>query len=643
MEAHMTDDHDDLDPHRLDLRSADLVAPRIKALASLFPEAIRDGKIDVDVIAQALGDVSDDGPERFGLTWPGKAEAIRVAQRPSEGTLVPMKDQSVNWDDTQNLVIEGENLEVLKLLQRSYHGKVKLIYIDPPYNTGKDFVYPDNFRDPLGEYLRLSGQVGEDGGRLRANTETSGRFHSSWLSMMWPRLHLARSLLAADGVIAVSISDVEAPNLRAILSEVFGEENFVCQFVWNNDGNVDNQSAIKSVHEYIVCYARDLQSLPRPTVIDPNIEESSKLYNDQIENSITKNGPKNPPSVVSLPAGFPCTFESGTLPPTVEEWPHRLDPVVVANGQLATAARLKSGWSSRKLLDLFIANGFEPIVDKEGQQTRFCLTESGAVYQYKIRGDSQGHVLSVLRNMGTTKKTSNELARAGIVFSYPKPVFLVQYLVAAFTPGDAPSMVLDFFAGSGTTGEAVRRQNGKDGAGRRYLLVQFPEPAGSEDEVTQTVADITRARLALPSHHGGADATGFRSFRLAASSRLAAEEAGDGRQVVLAPYLAIDPARDDEALLTEVLLARGFDLVTPTEWRELGGLNVALVADGALVACFARHLTVEQFEALVALDPAQLVVLEAAFGGNDEVKVNSLQHLKTVNAHRDTPIELLVL
>jgi len=263
------DDALDADPRRLDLRSADVIGPRAEALRRLFPEAVRDGKLDFEALHQALGDAVDDGPERFGLSWPGKADAIRVAQRPSDGTLVPMPAESVAWDTTQNVIIEGENLEVLKLLQRSYHGRVKLIYIDPPYNTGKDFVYPDNFADPVGDYLRASGQAGEDGNRLRANPETSGRYHSSWLSMMWPRLHLARSLLADDGVLAVSIDDVEAPRLRMLLDEVFGEENFVATVVWQKVYAPKNTAKHLSVdHDYVLLYARNAadwepKALPR--------------------------------------------------------------------------------------------------------------------------------------------------------------------------------------------------------------------------------------------------------------------------------------------------------------------------------------------------------------------------------------------
>ena len=213
----------------------------------------------------------------------------QLALTPSTGTLRPCPEESVDWDTTQNLMIEGDNLDVLKLLQKSYAGKVKCIYIDPPYNTGKDFIYPDNYRDNIQNYLELTGQTDGENQKLSSNTEASGRFHTDWLNMMYPRLKLARNLLASDGVLLVSISDVEVASLRSMLNEIFSEENFLCQFIWNNEGNVDQQSKIKGVHEYIVAYARRVEEVVRPSVIDPNIEETSKLFNDEIENSITKN------------------------------------------------------------------------------------------------------------------------------------------------------------------------------------------------------------------------------------------------------------------------------------------------------------------------------------------------------------------
>ncbi len=244
-------------PERLDLKSAIPTDDRLEALRATFPEVFRDGKIDVDALRRSLGDWVDPGPERFGLTWPGKAECMRVIQDPSIGTLMPMPEQSVDWDMTQNVIIEGENLEVLKLLQKAYYGKVKLIYIDPPYNTGNEFIYPDNFKEGLADYLRYSGQVDEEGLKLSANAETDGRYHSKWLSMMYPRLFLARNLLTADGVIFVSIDDHEHHHLIEIMNEVFGEENFVANIVWKHTQQSKNDERYFSrQHNSVIAYRR---------------------------------------------------------------------------------------------------------------------------------------------------------------------------------------------------------------------------------------------------------------------------------------------------------------------------------------------------------------------------------------------------
>ena len=256
MTENLTVTTDDLE--RFDLRSASPTDEQISALAQLFPEALCEGRIDFDALRRSIGEWVDPGPERFGLTWPGKAECMRVIQEPSIGTLVPMPDESVDWDTTQNVIIEGENLEVLKLLQKAYHGKVKMIYIDPPYNTGKEFIYPDNFKEGLTDYLKYSGQVDDEGFKLSANAETDGRYHSKWLSMLYPRLFLARNLLREDGVMFVSIDDHELPRLLSLMDEVFGPENFVATIVWKNATD-NNPTRIAVEHEYIVCYARSTE------------------------------------------------------------------------------------------------------------------------------------------------------------------------------------------------------------------------------------------------------------------------------------------------------------------------------------------------------------------------------------------------
>jgi adenine-specific DNA-methyltransferase len=626
MEADMTDD---LEPHRLDLRSADIVAPRVEALASLFPEAVSDGKVDLDALARLLGDVTDGGPERFGLTWPGKAEAIRLAQRASEGTLVPSRDQSVDWDNTENIIIEGDNLEVLKLLQRSYHGKAKLIYIDPPFNTGRDFVYPDNFRDPLGEYLRFSGQVGSDGGRVRANAETSGRYHSSWLSMMWPRLHLARSLLADEGVLVVSIDDTELPRLRSVLDEIFGEENFIATIIWQKVYSPKNTAKHFSVdHDYLVVYARSAE-LWEPQALARTAEMEARYRNPDGD-------PRGPWKPADLSARN--YYSQGTY------------PIVTPSGRTIDGPPPGTYWR-------FSQTRFHEL-DADGR-IWWGLDGSNvpAIKRFlsEVKAGRTPQTLWPYGDVGHTQDAKKQLlkmvsfASSDSVFDTPKPVGLMRRLLELTTTPDTPDLVIDFFAGSGTMGEAVLRLNDEDGGRRRFILVQLDEPL--DDRLHPTITDVTRARVKaadeeLASARGprGPHGGGFRAYRLTTSARRATEPHTDeDGQISFDPAPALDPTRDDASLLTEVLLSRGFDLVTPTEWRDVGGVDVALVADGALVACFARSLTVEQFEALVALDPAQLVLLEAAFGGDDQVKINSLQHLKTVNAHRDTSIELLVL
>ena len=602
--------------------SENVVAENIERLKALFPDLITEGKdgaaVNVDVLKQLVGDQTlTDADEKYGLNWFGKRRARQLALTPSTGTLRPRPEDSVDWDTTQNLMIEGDNLVVLKLLQKSYAGKVKLIYIDPPYNTGKDFVYPDNYQDSIKNYMELTGQV-EGGAKISSNTEASGRFHTDWLNMMLPRLKIGRELLSHDGVLLASINDIEAPRLRMVLDEVFGEENFVCQFVWNNEGNIDQQSKIKGVHEYILAYIRNATLLAAPTVIDPNIDENSKLFNEQIENSITKNGRANPPSTVTLPVAFPATFDEGILEQRKDAWPHILDPINVAGGKLAKAARVRSGWSSRNLLDLFIRNGCVPIEDSDGKTTWFALTGTGAIYCYKKRSALQGHVLSVIRNVGTTKQNSNMLKRWGIEFAYPKPLLLIQYLVQVFTRPEAQQVICDLFAGSGTTGHAVMEQKASDGGNRQYVAIQLPEsldPANADQKAAadacdklgkpRTIAELTKERLRRagakvkadnPDWHGD---TGFRVFKLDSSNiRAWRPHPADLGKALEESVEHLSPARTEADVLYELLLKLGLDLCVPIEQHTLAGKTVHSVGGGTLIACLAEKIVGKDVEAL---------------------------------------------
>ncbi len=290
-------------------KSLDITAQNIEQLKALFPDVVSEGKIDFDALRVVLGEAIDDSAERYNFTWNGKNKARQIAQTPSTGTLRPCKAESVNWDTTENLFIEGDNLEVLKLLQKSYHKKVKMIYIDPPYNTGKDFVYKDNFHNNIQNYLEQTGQVDSDGYKLSTNTDTSGRYHSDWLNMIYPRLKLARNLLRDDGVIFVSIGDDEQSNLKKICDDIFGEGNLLGQFIWNTEGNTDNQYKVKVNHEYVIAYYKNISfsDLAIGHVIDPNTPEDSNLWKGFADNNINKNNPANPPSIIELPAGFPSS------------------------------------------------------------------------------------------------------------------------------------------------------------------------------------------------------------------------------------------------------------------------------------------------------------------------------------------------
>lgn len=622
--ARMTDDG-----HKVDLVTPDLAVANLEALEKLFPGVAADGVLDAGKLGSLLGievAAPTENRERYGLQWAGKQEAIRSLLATSRGTLVPDVDASTDFTTAKNTFIRGDNLEVLKLLQKAYNDEIKLIYIDPPYNTGSDFVYKDDFSDGLQGYLEYTGQLDEDGNRGSASVDIGGRRHSRWLSMMLPRLVLARNMLDQSGVLLCSINDVEFSNLMALLRDVFGEENFLATFIWNNDGNIEQQSRVKVNHEYIVAFARNIELVPRPTVIDPNIAESSKLFNAEIENSITKNGPANPESTVTLPAGFPASAPSFDVSPRDSAFPKILDPIEVRDGVLTRPARLRSGWSSRRLLDLFIENRFVPIEDAEGKESRFAVTPTGAVYLYKKRPESQGHVLSVLRNMGTTKASSSWLRKEwGVVFDYPKPERLIQHLVATFTSAD--DIVLDFFAGSGTTMHAVALQNAADGGRRRSISVTLPEQVPPESAAGKagftTIPEITLRRMnaVLASVSGSSD-MGLRVLSLAPSNfRLDAPVSGT---LDLVESTLVDGVASDLAVAVEIFLKEAVSLDAETVEHRLGAVTVW--TGGGVAVVIGNGLDMATAEQVFNLDPKPrvVVVLEDNLAGDDALKANLL-------------------
>lgn len=620
--------------------SADLVAGNIAQLKALFPELLTEdangAAINVDVLKQLVGDATvTDAEEKYGLNWHGKRRARQLALTPSTGTLRPCPEDSVDWDTTQNLMIEGDNLEVLKLLQKSYAGKVKLIYIDPPYNTGKDFVYPDNFRDRIENYLELSGQL-EDGRKISSNTEASGRFHTDWLNMMYPRLKLARNLLRQDGVIFVSIDQGEIANLRILLDDVFGEENFVNILSWVRTRTPAALSQkTKNVVEYVICYERSRTDQPLLGIEKP-AQSANTLLNQP-----------NQIGVLTFPAGVETGINDGTLEPgtygssnyTVE----LLDKVDVRNGRFESPFRLSARfrWSQAYFEEQMAS----------GTKIRIATDKLLPSYEKDSYGrEALPNLMDETVGVGTNESAGVELEKlmGARVFDYPKPVSLLRYLVNSCTSGD--DIVLDFFAGSGTTGHAVTNLNAEDGGQRLYILVQLPEPLDAATAAAKfceksglrpVISSLTRERLrrvceasVTPSR-----TSGFKSFVLDKSNIKAwSPKIEDLPRTLLDNVENVRPGRSSSDVLYEAILKLGLPLTTPVEQRQVGSLVVHGVGGGVLMACLARRIAATEVDALAAemvrwrreLDPAgdsTALFIDTAFA-DDVSKANLSEILK---------------
>jgi adenine-specific DNA-methyltransferase len=594
-------------PPRLSLASPDVLQQRRAALQALLPEAFTEGHLDVDRLRQAIGEPTESTRERYGLTWAGKADAIRAAQATSTGTLVPDREASVGFDDTRHVFVEGDNLEVLKLLQRAYAGAVRMIYIDPPYNTGRDFLYPDNFTDSLGEYLRYSGQVDDEGQRASTRTDTAGRVHSRWLSMMYPRLFLARNLLREDGVIFVSIDDHEVANLRHLMDEVFGQENFIATVVWHKVFAVKNSSEhFSESHDFVLVYGRNASRWDRNLL--PRSEEQLSQYTNR------DNDPRGPWISVALSARNPysaglwgCTSPAGRVvegPPTGRYWAVSYEKFqeLDADDRIWWGVN-GDGIPRRKVFLSEVQSGVVP-------QTIWSHTDVGSTQ------DAKKELLARV-----------SFGSSGSVFDTPKPTRLIQHMLRIGTRPDRNDLVLDFFAGSGATGDAVMQLNAEDGGNRRCLLVQLPESTGYED--FPVISDITRARLTAASEACGRP--GFRTYRLAPSNfkvwdaSVAPQDLA--RQLTLyAEHL--QPGATPDSLLAEVMLKAGFRLTTAVERTEVEGQPVFFVDGGALCVCLADPISESILAAILDRKPASVVCLDHAFRGNDQLLANTALQMK---------------
>ncbi|HUT03673.1 MAG TPA: site-specific DNA-methyltransferase [bacterium] len=619
----------------------DIVEKNIEKLRELFPEVFTEGRIDFETLRETLGDHIDGRDERYSFTWSGKARARRLAQTPSTGTLRPCPEESVNWDTTQNLFIEGDNLEVLKLLQKSYHKKVKMIYIDPPYNTGNDFIYPDDFRDGIKNYMELTGQTDGEGRRLSTNAETSGRYHTDWLNMMYPRLRLARNLLRVDGVIFISIDDNESANLRKLCDEVFGEENFAADFVWEKKYTTSNNiEGVSSVHETILCYCRSSDELGSAINRLPYTKEARARYSNPDNDprgdwmDVSYHGPKAPSERPNLNYVIVHPRTNEEIRPREKSWAYEESVFRkhVSEGRLY--------WG-------------KDFTYREPRLKKFLSEMSGGIVPRTLLGN---------KAVGGTSNGRNDLRtifqdNSGAIFDNPKPASLLRHLLAV---GSCPDgIILDFFAGACTTAHAVLELPQEPGGNRKFIMVQLPEPCDEGSEAFKagygTIADIGKERIrrvikrieseraeradnstgdlpGMAEERADLD-LGFKVFKLDASNIRPWDADFDNLEPALFDAIEnIKPDRTEADVLYELLLKYGLDLAVPIERREIAGKTVHIIGAGALIVCLAKDITLDVVEGIAALkeelkpEIMRVVFKDSGFK-DDVVKTNAMQIL----------------
>lgn len=568
-----------------DGRSADIIASNIEKLNELFPEALTEGGVDFEVLRQILGDTSvlETGDEKYGLNWHGKKQARQIALTPSSGTLLPCPEESVDWETTQNLFIEGDNLEVLKLLQKSYARKVKLIYIDPPYNTGRNLIYPNDYQDGVQAYLEITGQS-EGGAKLTTNPEGGGRFHTNWLSMMYPRLKLAKTLLRKDGVLVVTIDDNEQATLGVILREVFEEGSYdhVCVPVVHNPRGVQGKN-FSYVHEYAFFV------FPSGTkaILNRKIEKS------EVDWSQFRNWGTESERTDAKNCFYPVIVENDEIIGFGDVAADDLHPeqTVEANGQFLVYP-----------------------LDKKGieRKWRYARQSVDAIkHLLRAKKTTTGYEIEIGKDFGLfktiwndTRYDANEYG-TGIVgslvpgspFTFPKSLWVVYDTLMATVAEDPDSIIMDFFAGSGTTAHAVMELNKNNGGQRKFIMVQLPEPV-EKNEKFATISEVTRARLSavsesikqeLPDYDGD---LGYKYLKFASSNIKAWEpDRTDLEASLFDNKEHVVEGRSEQDVLYELLLKRGIELTVPIEEKQVAGKTIYSIGYGVLFACLDTSIT----------------------------------------------------
>ena len=616
-----------MEPNKLESSSVDGTQLNLEALYQIAPSCfteVKDDKtgelrhvVNFKTLRQLLGDNAvEDADEMYQFTWPGKQEARREAARPTTKTLRPMVEDSVDWDNTQNLYIEGDNLEVLKLLQKSYMGKVKMIYIDPPYNTGNDFVYDDDFAVSQDDYDLFAGNIDELGNRYRKNTETNGRFHSDWCSMMYSRLMIARSLLTEDGVIFISIDDNEQKNLKNICDEIYGSTNFLAQVIWERAFSPINlMKHFSPSHDYILVYAKNGEN-----AVCNGIKRSEEA-NDRYSN------PDNDPRGVWSSSDI-------SVGPAIQE---NVYTITTPSGREVEPPAGRSWSLSRKAFRERLQDNriwFGPDGNGVPRIKRFLseLRKTGVTPMTIWKHTEVDH------SQGATQKLA-KLFDGKKYFDYPKPVTLIQRCISLYSNKD--SLILDFFSGSATTAHAVMQLNAEDCGNRKYIMVQLPEETPEDSEARKagynTIPEIAKERIRRAGKKIKEESplttqnldTGFRVFRLADSNFEEVKKASaEYDQSQLDLFLNnVKSDRTDLDLLFGAMLSWGVQLSLPMTSEEVDGKMIYSVNDGDLVACFANDITENIVKAMADKQPLRVLFCDSCFA-RDDAKINVFETLK---------------
>lgn len=662
------------------LLSQNVAEQKRSQLEELFPEAFSEGRIDLDQLRRTIGDWVEPSRERYGLNWPGKADCMKVVQAPSVATLKPAFSESVEPDSSDNVFIEGDNLEVLKLLQKSYFSKVDLIYIDPPYNTDGDFIYPDSYTENLNTYLSYTNQLGDDGRKYSTTSEADGRYHSKWLNMIYPRLYLARNLLSSTGIIACHIDEHELQNLIAVMNEIFGAKNDLGIVVWDKRNPKGDSTKIAVQHEYILVYARDIDALKEAGTLKRSKENAEKMLSKAAALYKKIGKVSEPDDLSALAKKYDLNVDLGqyskeySLEDVNSEYRAWLSGQAVSGGEAAYKHIDENGdvyrtvsmaWPNKKKApeDYFIplkhpVTGKDcPVPDRGWRNppdTMKKLLDSGMIVfgedetkqperKYLLKENMSENIPSILPYGGSDDALLQEM---GIPFDNPKPLKFAKSIIKYFVPEGG--LVMDFFAGSATVGHACLELNAEGAGDYQFILVQLPEVLDKnvsgqraawdfceKNSLPHNISEVSKERLrralASISSATGEKASGFSVFKLSESNFAiwAGDPEGDVAQQLALHIDHVDEKSRAEDILYELLLKSGFRITQPVERRRLEGKDVYAIADGALLICLDKEITPEVIDALADAEPVQVICLDAGFKGNDQLKTNAVQTFKS--------------